>query len=185
VDSYSHVIVTGCEGSILDLPPWAKDESAWVGEAIESGAAVLGSCWGHQLIAVSQAGLGSVRRAAKPEFGWVDIPIADDGDLFPTASFQTFTAHFDEVVADCHPEMRVLATTPGCAVQAARWGNRPVWGIQAHPEIEPDVGTAFLKRALDSWPETEDVLRSALAGPVRDSGAGKPIARRFLETPLR
>ena len=124
-----------------------------------------------------------MRRAAKPEFGWVDIPITDEGHLFPAASFQTFTAHFDEVMVDCHPEMRILATTPGCAVQAARWGDRPVWGIQAHPEIEPDVGTAFLKRALDSWPESEEVLRSALAGPVRDSGAGKPIARRFIETP--
>jgi GMP synthase-like glutamine amidotransferase len=180
VDAYTHVIVTGCEGSILDLPPWAKDEANWVREAINGGTAVLGSCWGHQLIAVSLAGLGSVRRAAKPEFGWIDVPIADDGGLFPTASFQTFTAHFDEVVMDCHPEMRVLATTPGCAVQAAQWGDRPVWGIQAHPEINSDSGTAFLKKALDSWPESAEVLRSALAGPVLDSGTGKPIAKRFL-----
>ncbi|MFC1640314.1 type 1 glutamine amidotransferase, partial [Gemmatimonadota bacterium] len=183
VDSYSHVILTGCEGSILDLPQWAKDESEWVGEAIECGAAVLGSCWGHQLIAVSQAGLGSVRRAANPEFGWIGIPIEDDGGLLPAASFQTFTAHFDEVVVDCHPEMRILATTAGCAVQAARWGTRPVWGIQAHPEVDPDNGTAFLKKAAESWPESVEVLRSALAGPVRDSGDGKRIARRFLATP--
>lgn len=181
-DSYSHVIVTGCEGSILDLPTWAEDEAKWVGEAIESGTAVLGSCWGHQLIAVSHAGLASVRRAAEPEFGWIDVPIADDGELFPAASFQTFTAHFDEVVVDCHPDMRILATTPGCAVQAARWGDRPVWGIQAHPEIDPNTGTEFLNRAFDAWPETAEVLRAALDGPVRDSGAGKQIVRRFLET---
>lgn len=182
VDSYSHVIVTGCEGSILDLPSWAKDESDWVGEAVKIGTAVLGSCWGHQLIAVSQAGLGSVRRAARAEFGWVDIPIADKGGLFPTESFQTFTAHFDEVVVDCHPDMRTLATTPGCPVQAAQWGDRPVWGIQAHPEIDPDTGTAFLQRAFEAWPESADVLRSALAGPVLDSGTGIHIAKRFLET---
>jgi len=184
VGSYSHVIVTGCEGSILDLPPWAKEEAAWVRAAIDRGTAVLGSCWGHQLIAVSLAGPRSVRRAAKPEFGWIEVPIADDGGLFPATSFQTFTAHFDEVVPDCHPELRVLATTPGCAVQAARWGTRPVWGIQAHPEIDPDNGTAFLKKASESWHQSADVLRSALAGPVLDSGDGKRIAKRFLDTPV-
>jgi GMP synthase-like glutamine amidotransferase len=184
VDSYSHVIVTGCEGSILDLPSWAKDESDWVREAINNGTAVLGSCWGHQLIAVSQAGLGSVRRTAKPEFGWVEIPIAKYGDLFPAPSFQTFTAHFDEVMVGCHPEMHILATTAGCAVQAARWGDRPVWGIQAHPEIDPNTGTEFLKRAFEAWPESSEVLRTALDGPVLDSGAGLKITKRFLETPV-
>ena len=135
------------------------------------------------MIAVSLAGLGSVRRAATPEFGWVDIPIGDDGGLFPAGSFQSFTAHFDEVVVDCHPEMRVLAATHGCAVQVARWGDRPVWGIQAHPEIDPDKGTEFLKKAPDSWPESAELFQSALARPVRDSGAGEPIAKRFLATP--
>jgi len=180
VDSYSHVIITGCEGSIMDLPTWAKNEADWLREAINSGTAVLGSCWGHQLIAVSLAGIESVRRAATPEFGWIDIPVADDGGLFPAGFFQSFTAHFDEVVVDCHPEMRVLATTPGCAVQAARWGDRPVWGIQAHPEIDPAKGTEFLKKAPDSWPEWADLFRSALARPAADSGAGELIAKRFL-----
>lgn len=184
VDSYSHIIVTGCEGSILDLPAWAKDEADWVRGAIESGKAVLGSCWGHQLIGVSLAGMGAVRRADKPEFGWIEVPIVDDGELFPAAAMHTFTAHFDEVVPDCHPELKVLATTDGCAVQAARWGNRPVWGIQAHPEVDPDKGMAFLKKAAESWPDSVEVLRSALAGPVRDSGDGKRIAERFLNTPI-
>lgn len=183
VDGYSHVIVTGCEGSILDLPPWAKNEAEWLKGAIDCGTAVLGSCWGHQLIAVSLAGLGSVRRAASPEFGWIDIAVSEDGGILPSGSFQSFTAHFDEVIDGCHREMRVLATTPGCAVQAFRWGKRPVWGIQAHPEIDPVSGTEFLRKAFDSWPESAEVFRSALAGPVRDSGNGKSIGTRFLAVP--
>ena len=177
---YSHVIITGCEGSITELPDWAIAESAWLKDVIDSGTAVLGSCWGHQLIAVTLAGPQSVRRAAQPEFGWVEIQIADGGSLLPNGMLQTFTSHFDEVIAGCHPDLRVLAGTASCEVQAARWGDRPVWGIQPHPEISPENGTAFLRKAAEQWPDSAERLNAALAGPVLDSGAGKPIAERFL-----
>jgi GMP synthase-like glutamine amidotransferase len=101
----------------------------------------------------------------------------------PSAAFQTFTSHFDEVVAGCHPELRILAGTTNCAVQAARWGDRPVWGIQPHPEINPAQGTAFLTKAAEIWPHSASRMAAALAGPVRDSGDGVLIAKRFLETP--
>ncbi len=182
-DRYSHIILTGCEGSINEMPGWAQDEAVWLREAIDAGAAVLGSCWGHQLIAVALAGPEAVRRAAAPEFGWVELQVTDDGGLLPRALLQTFTSHFDEVVRDCHPEMRVIATGANCEVQAAKWGDRPVWGIQPHPEIAPDTGREFLTRALDKWPDSTDQLRAALDAPVLDSRAGTPIARRFLEIP--
>jgi len=181
-DNYSHVIITGCEGSINDMPDWADNEAAWLKEVIEAGSAVLGSCWGHQLIAVALAGPKAVRRAARPEFGWVEVQVNDSGGLFPHAQLQTFTSHFDEVVAECHPEMRILATGTNCEVQAARWGRRPVWGIQPHPEIAPDRGREFLVRSIEKWPDSAEYLKAGLAKPVLDSGAGKPIAQRFLET---
>jgi GMP synthase-like glutamine amidotransferase len=181
-DQYSHIILTGCEGSINEMPSWALEEAIWLRDAIDAGAAVLGSCWGHQLIAVALAGPDAVRRARTPEFGWLGIQITDDGGLLPDSILETFTSHFDEVVPECHPEMRVLATGMNCAVQAARWGDRLVWGIQPHPEIGPEVGREFLSKGLEEWPDSEQQLRAALAGPVLDSGAGKEIARRFLDT---
>jgi len=180
-DRYSHVIITGCEGSINEMPDWAEEEAAWLEDVIDAGTAVLGSCWGHQLIAVTLAGKGAVRRAASPEFGWVEIPVHDDGGLLPRGAVQTFTSHFDEVIPDCHPDLRVLSGTPKCEVQAARWGSRPVWGIQPHPEIAPEQGTQFLSIAAEKWPDSADQLRAALAAPVLDSGAGKPIAQQFLQ----
>lgn len=179
-DQHTHVILTGCEGSILDMPGWARDEADWLKEAVDAGTRILGSCWGHQLIAVAFAGLAGVRRAAAPEFGWVEVPVWHDGGILPSGTIQTFTSHFDEVTPGCHPDLLVLAGTPGCAVQAARWGDRPVWGIQPHPEILPDTGREFLTAALEKWPDSSEHLEKALAGPVLDSGAGKSIVARFL-----
>ena len=181
VGRYTHVIISGCEGSIAELAPWAVSEASWLREAMASGTAILGSCWGHQLLAVILAGKDAVRRATRAEFGWIDIPVSDPGGLLPTQSFQTFTSHFDEIVPECHPEMRLLASTPDCVVQAVRWGDRPVWGIQPHPEIDVAWGRAFLKNALERWKQSRTLLQEALAGPPRDSGDGPSIARRFLE----
>ena len=117
-----------------------------------------------------------------PEFGWVEVLVSRDGGLLSPGPFFTFTSHFEEVVEGCHPDLQVLAATPTCAVQAARWGDRPVWGLQPHPEIAPDPGREFLQEAAERWPESAHLFRSALDGPVRDSGAGKLIVRRFLES---
>jgi GMP synthase-like glutamine amidotransferase len=181
VDEYTHVIVTGSEGMVSDMPEWTREEARWVKEAIDAGVAVLGSCWGHQLIAFAMAGLQAVRRAATPESGWISVSVAQEGGLLSGASFQSFASHFEEVVAGCHPELQVLATTPSCGVHAARWGDRSVWGLQAHPEIGPEAGKEFLAQAAERWPDWAPLFRSALGGPVQDSGAGKVIARRFLE----
>jgi GMP synthase-like glutamine amidotransferase len=181
-DQFSHVIITGCEGSITDMPRWAQHEAEWLREAIAAGAAVLGSCWGHQLIAVALAGAHAVRRAAEPEFGWVEVEVMGDAGLFTGSTLRTFTSHFDEVVPDCHPDMRVIATGPKCQVQAAKWGDRQVWGIQPHPEIKPEVGREFLTKAIEKWPDSAAKLQIALDGPVLDSGAGRTITKRFLNS---
>lgn len=184
VDAYSHVIISGCEGSINQLPDWAETEAVWLKEVIKAGKAVLGSCWGHQLIAVVFAGQSAVRKAAVPEQGWVDIFVNNQAGLLPRNPFQTFAAHFDEVVENCHPELQVLASNSNCSVQAARWGERPVWGIQPHPEISPEQGREFLSAAIDVWPEWADLYKAALEGPVKDSGGGTYITEKFLSTSI-
>jgi len=185
VDAYPHVILTGSEASITQRAGWAEEEARWLAEAIRAGTAVLGSCWGHQLIALALAGPGAVRRSDSPEFGWLEVQVADTGGLLPAAGFATFVSHFDEVAPDCHPDCRCLASTPGCQVQAMRWADKPVWGIQAHPEVDPDTGRGFLKGASNKWPEHKALFEAGLAGPVVDTGAGVDLVSRFLATGRR
>jgi GMP synthase-like glutamine amidotransferase len=179
--AHSHVIVSGSEDTITARRPWAEAELAWLQRAVAAGAHVLGSCWGHQLIAAALGGPGCVRRSSTPEFGWEHVSVADDGGLLPPA-FDAFVSHFDEVVAGSHPELVVLASSPGCAVQALRWRDLPVWGIQAHPEIDPEAGRGFLTVGIESWPAHAETFRRALSAPVRDTGHGRAILRRFLAT---
>jgi GMP synthase-like glutamine amidotransferase len=180
--AHGHVIISGSEDTITRLPAWAEDEARWVAAAARAGVRILGSCWGHQLIAVAFAGPAAVRRSATPEIGWRRIEVLSDDGLLPAGSFDSFCAHLDEVVPGCHPDIRVLARSPDCALHAFRVGDLPVWGVQAHPEVEPAVGRAFLEGGAARWPEHADAYRRALEGPVMDSEIGPELVRRFLAT---
>ena len=91
-----------------------------------------------------------------------------------------FTFHFDEVIRDSHPDIKVLAQSASCAIHAFRWGALPVWGIQAHPEIDLENTRDFLRSASAIWPEQAAVFRKALATSVDDSGSIAEILNRFL-----
>jgi len=85
--SFSHFILTGSEASILDLQPWVADEIDFVNGAFEAGKAILGSCYGHQLLARALAGPACVGRCREPEIGWIPV------DIKPTAPFSRSGRH--------------------------------------------------------------------------------------------
>jgi GMP synthase-like glutamine amidotransferase len=178
---HTHVILSGSEASIVERAPWAEEELRWLERVARAGGRVLGSCWGHQLIAAALGGPDCVRRAETPELGWERIaPVPGLRDPLLEGAFDAFVSHFDEVVPGSHPALHVLATSPGCAVQALRWGELPVWGIQAHPEIDPGSGRRFLELGVLRWPEHAARFRAALASPVRDTEQGRALLARFL-----
>jgi GMP synthase-like glutamine amidotransferase len=179
--AFSHIILTGSEASILEREPWAEAEAALVREAAGAGAAILGSCWGHQLIAFALAGEKHVRRAARPEIGWISVRVdAPDPLLGPagTSAF-TFSSHYDEV-CDLPPGFEVLASSEACAVQGFRLRGRAVWGLQCHPEIDIPTGLRFLRDLVGCGFKGRESLLEALGQTPRDSGLIRGIVRAFL-----
>ncbi len=66
-DGYTHLILTGSEASIVEREAWVNIEVDLVQRAASGGLAVLGSCWGHQLLALALSGPENVRRCSEPE----------------------------------------------------------------------------------------------------------------------
>lgn len=179
--AFSHIILTGSEASILEREPWVDAEAVLVREAVAAGTAVLGSCWGHQLIAFALAGSGHVRRAARPEIGWIPIRLERSSALLGPAGATafTFSSHYDEVF-DLPAGFEVLASSEACAVQAFRVGEKPVWGLQCHPEIDVPTGQRFIRDLIGCGFKGREVLLEAQAQPPRDSGIIAGIVRAFL-----
>jgi GMP synthase-like glutamine amidotransferase len=181
---FTHLVLTGSSGSILDPDAWAAEEAQLVRDAVGRGIAVLGSCWGHQLLAFALAGPEHVGRCARPEIGWIPIRLLADSDLLGRAGERpyTFSVHFDEV-RNLPDSFEILAETDLCPIQAMRLRGRPVWGLQCHPEVDVPTGRKFLHDLVDSGFKGRESLLKALAAAPRDSGLIRRIITGFLGLP--
>lgn len=180
--SFSHVIVTGSEASIVRPEPWFEVEAAAVREAVTRGLCVLGSCFGHQMLAWALADGRHVARSPTPEVGWIEVERTADDPLLSglESRFHVFACHFDEV-RDPPPPWRSLARSSGCAVQILRYGDRPVWGLQAHPETGPAAARTLMEGILTRYPARAGIVRPALEMPPHDDRVAGAIVDRFLE----
>ncbi|HAR36689.1 MAG TPA: hypothetical protein DCR87_07305 [Acidobacteria bacterium] len=180
-DGYTHLIVTGSEASIVNVEPWVMAEADLVQEAVERDLVVLGSCYGHQLVALALAGPRSVRRAARPEIGWIEVEILrSDPLLGPARRLHVFSSHYDEVYNLDESRFEILAASQHCPVQAFRLKGKKVWGLQAHPEIDPVSATKLLRGMLDRGFSGTDLINQALDAAPCDDLWIETISRNFL-----
>jgi GMP synthase-like glutamine amidotransferase len=177
---FSHVILTGSESSVLERDAWAEEEAEMVREAVQAGIPVLGSCWGHQLLAYALAGPSAVGRSPRPEIGWIGLRVRRDGGLLgPPGEVHVFSVHYDEV-RDPGRRFEVLASTGLCPIQAIRLKGRPVWGLQFHPEVDVEGARKFIEDLLARGFKGRRYLEEALSSPPRDSGIIHRIVGSFI-----
>jgi GMP synthase-like glutamine amidotransferase len=177
---FSHVILSGSEASIVEREPWVEEEVRFVRDALGQGFPILGSCYGHQLLALALRGPRAVRRSPRPELGWIPLRIERKSAILgKPGTAHAFSSHFDEVTG-LDAEFRILASTAGCAVQAFELRRRPVWGIQFHPEIDIPSAREFLTNILRRAPGNAPLFEDALRLAPRDSGLIRTIVSGFL-----
>jgi GMP synthase-like glutamine amidotransferase len=179
--AYTHLIVTGSEASIVRPDPWFEVEADAVRQAARRGLRILGSCFGHQMLARTLSGPACVARSETPEMGWVQVSWLAHDELLDGLGERCwmFTSHFDEVRNLPEP-WKVLACSDGCRIAAMRYGEAPIWGIQPHPEITPAEGKLLLEGFAKRAPDKAALVRSALSQESRDDGAITPIVAKFL-----
>jgi GMP synthase (glutamine-hydrolysing) len=169
-----------------DRHPWLRFEKDFLAAMLDDGMPILAVCLGCQLLA-GAAG-GSARRASKPEIGWRDVEVTEEGSSDPVIGalapgFTAFQWHSYEAVP---PERAaVLARSPICS-QAYRIGDR-AWGIQFHAEVAP----ADVSKWIADYRSDEDAvrigvdaeaLRAETDGRIADwNRLGRELCGRFLD----
>jgi len=104
-------------------------------ELLELGVPILGICYGMQLVAHLEG--GDVQHGRR-EYGRAELRIAEPDELFdgfdPAEPLTVWSSHGDHV--DTPPEgYRTLASTSFLPVAAFRADDRPIFGVQFHPEV--------------------------------------------------
>jgi len=181
LDGFTHVILTGSEASILEPRSWFETETDLIRDAVARGTPILGSCFGHQMLVHAMSGPEYLRSANPPEVGWAKIEMTESDSLFEELPnpWTTFVYHFDEVVDPPAP-WRKLGRTKHCDTHVLRYGDRPVWGIQAHPEISSRKAKFFIRvTLLLGRKPSRHILRALRNVPPRNDIAAR-ILERFL-----
>jgi len=177
---YTHLILTGSEASIIERENWVYEEIEVVQDAVEKGLSILGSCYGHQLLAFALLGSASVQRCVQPEVGWIPIQIKVENELLgKKRSAFSFSSHFDEVV-NLSDAFLVLASSKDCQIQAFQLKKRPIWGIQIHPEINVSNAQILLKKFSSLNLETKPFFEKALKSAPKGSVLIRRIVKSFL-----
>lgn len=177
---FSHIILSGSKTSCLDVGPWIEKLTRFIHAAVESGIPVFGICYGHQLIARIFGGDKSVRKAEKPEFGWVEIQQKRNHPLLEglPERFHSFQSHYDEVCQA--PKGFIVATSSErCAVQAYYLSDKPVFGVQFHPERNAEEGQSSIDGKKKAVP-SDCIFNDRKAKSVFDENVAITIFRNFL-----
>jgi GMP synthase-like glutamine amidotransferase len=133
---YDVIVPLGARWPVYDAAlrrTWVGSEAQLVRDAADAGVALLGVCFGGQLLA--QAFGGSVGRSTVPEIGWYDVD-SDRPDLVPGGPW--FQWHFDSWRLP--PGATEIART-ATSSQAFVLGR--TLALQFHPEIDNAL--------LDMW----------------------------------
>jgi GMP synthase-like glutamine amidotransferase len=134
--------------------PFLRDETEFLGRALEADVPVLGVCLGAQMIA--KAAGARVVPSPEKEIGWGRISLTDAGRKSPI--FQELPDSLD--VLQWHGDMfeipergELLASSTACPHQAFHYGN--ALGLQFHVEATKEMVALWFQ---DS-PALDDLLR--------------------------
>ena len=159
----SHIVLSG------QSHPWdnyAPNALAGVIDVIKKASQpLLGVCGGHQLIAAAFGAKvdlmgrlepGEGYQGAKRERGFFEVEALGGNpgtDLFQSLPqrFTVWHSHFDEV-KELPKNFRLTAYNETCSIQAMQHEERPLFGVQFHPELFDD-----------EHPEGRQILENFLA----------------------
>jgi GMP synthase (glutamine-hydrolysing) len=178
-ERFAGIIVTGSAASVTERAPWILRTEQYLAEAVRADRAVLGICFGHQLLGQALGGLVEKNPHGR-EMGTVKLRVvADDPLLDRRIEPALVHATHVDAVTRLPPGAEVLATTTLDGHAALRFGER-AWGVQFHPEFDEQVMAEYVQtRARLLTEEGRDP--AALLEAIAPAAAGRLVLRRFVE----
>jgi len=139
------IILSGGPASAFDNKSPKLDR-----KILELGIPILGICYGMQLIC--QSFNSKIKESKIKEFGKAKIKILKNNILFSGLDIkkkhQVWMSHGDEV-AILDRQFEVIASSNGVNVTAVAFNNKPIFGLQFHPEVvHTIIGTKLIKNFI-------------------------------------
>lgn len=144
---YAGVIITGSPAMVTEQLDWSEHTAQWLRASIDAGSAMLGVCYGHQLLAHALGGRVDYHPDGR-ELGTVAIERLPGaaGDALLDGAPAWFPAHasHQQSVLELPPGAVALARSAHDALHAIRFAPR-AWGLQFHPEFSVEVMRGYIE----------------------------------------
>lgn len=139
------VVVTGSPAMVSHRAAWSERTADWLAEAHAAGTAMLGVCFGHQLLAHALGGQVGPNPNGR-RMGRVPVSVIDRDDALLGGMGSTLSVHVSHVEAVLEPpsSARVIATAEHDPFHGLYFGRRS-WGVQFHPEFDARIMRDYLE----------------------------------------
>lgn len=158
--AFARVVIPGSHSMVSERLPWSERLAEWLRTVALPAAsaeevAVLGICYGHQLIAHALG--GSVGFLPAPERGTVPILPLEDAAVLEDRLFaplfsstpqqhpRAYVCHFQSVLAPPAGSV-VLGKSAAGGPQIVRFAPC-CWGVQFHPEFTREITEEYVRFA--------------------------------------
>lgn len=179
---YSGIFLSGSPHGAYDDVPFIHREHDFIASAAETGVPMLGVCFGSQILASALCGRDQVfrRRTCDVGYVWLEGQSPAQADTLMAGvedRVWMFVWHNDEVRAG-HKDMTILASTTECPNQIWRYRDRPIWGIQGHPEVTRANAAAWMEKSRATL-EKDGADVDRLIAEADDSKGGLAMLANF------
>ncbi|SMF79044.1 type 1 glutamine amidotransferase [Pseudobacteriovorax antillogorgiicola] len=132
------LVVLGSGASVHDDLAWQKTFHPWLLQKLNEGVPTLGLCYGHQLLAHLLGGsIGFVSPDQKKLVGMRKIIIKSTIEFSRDQKEGLFIVSHREHVTSLGPQCEIFAWSDDCPVDGFFHTQKPIWGMQSHPEAGP------------------------------------------------
>jgi GMP synthase (glutamine-hydrolysing) len=173
------IVVTGSPSSVTDREDWVVFGERYLKAAVEAGAAVLGVCFGHQMLAQALGGHVSKNPRGR-EIGTVELSLVGEGDpvLFDSARpYLVNMSHVDSVQRP-PPGARIVGHTSQDPHAALRFAEN-AWGVQFHPEFDREIVGHYAQTRSEELRQ-EGIDPERVTHEANDAAPGAGVLRRFV-----
>jgi GMP synthase-like glutamine amidotransferase len=180
VGDFDAYVIAGSPAGVYDPLPWIAELKTFL-RAAKGHAALVGICFGHQIMA--EAFGGHVIKSPKGRgVGLQTYQVIDPQPWMDGAeSFSIPASHQDQVVLH-PPEAQVIGANAFTHIAALAYQDQPAISFQGHPEFEPAFAQALLRSREEAalTAEQTEAAMASLEQPDDRARVGGWI-RRFLK----